>query len=178
MLLPRTRLIGAALSLAIVLTIAVLALQGKDGAGSSEVGTAPRLVDEAGLLAMAGSLGHSLYWAGPRTGERIELSEEADGSVYLRYLTGGAAPGDPRQMFLVVGTYPVSDAQAALQRTAVRAGSSLGHISGSGLVLVNPTESNGVYLAYPGSDLQIEVYDPVSGRAMRLIRSGAIRALG
>ena len=35
-----------------------------------------------------------------------------------------------------------------------------------------------VYLAYAESDLQIEVYDPVPGRALRLVRSGAIRPVG
>jgi hypothetical protein len=169
----RRRLIGAGLSLVIVITIFVLALQG-GGGGSGSVDTAPHLVDEAGLRSLAGSLGYPIYWAGPPRGYRMELTEEADGSVYLRYLSPGAKLGDPRPRFLTVGTYPVADAQAALRRTAAKAGSSVSHVAGGGLVLVNPAEAESVYLAYPKSDLQIEVYDPEPGRALGFIRSGGI----
>ena len=86
--------------------------------------------------------------------------------------------GDPHSNFLTVGTYPVPNAQGALARTAAKAGSTLSHVAGGGLVLVNPEESTSVYLAYPESDLQLEVYDPAPGAALGLIRSGKIRPVG
>jgi hypothetical protein len=172
-----SRTAGALLSLAIVVTVVVLALQGGGGDGARG-NMAPRLVDEGDLLSLAADLGHPVYWAGSRPPNQMELTQEADGSLYLRYLPAGAEPGDPRPQFLTVGTYPVVGAEAALRRIAAGAGSSLDYLPAGGVVLVNPSESTSVYLAYPASDLQIEVYDPAPGRAMRLIRSGAIQPLG
>ena len=34
--------------------------------------------------------------------------------------------------------------------------------------------SHNAYIAYPGTDLQIEVYDPKAGRAFELATAGAI----
>jgi hypothetical protein len=172
------RLAGIVLSLAIVVTVVVLAVQGDGGDGTPELDTTPHLVDEGDLLGLAASLGHPVYWAGPEGAERMEMTQQVDGSLFLRYLTPGVEPGDPRGIFLTVGTYPVVDAQGALRRTARKSGSQLGHVADGGLVLVNPAENTSVYLAYPGSDLQLEVYDPTPGRSMSLIRSGAIQPLG
>lgn len=164
--------------MAIVVTVVVLATRDGGDDGTPELDTAARLVDEGDLLALAGSLGHPVYWAGARPAARMELTEEVDGSIYLRYLTGDAELGDPRAEFLTVGTYPVTDAQAALRRTAAKSGSELGRVGAGGVVLVNPAEPRSVYLAYPGADLQLEIYHPAPGRAMSLIRSGAIQPLG
>ena len=38
----------------------------------------------------AGSKDQPVFWAGPQTGSRYEFTETADGSVYVRYLTGNA----------------------------------------------------------------------------------------
>jgi hypothetical protein len=73
-----------------------------------------------------------------------------------------------------VGTYPVAEPVAALRRLAAEAGSRPSRLAGEGLVVVNPDEPHSVYLAYPDSELQIEVYDPEPGRALRLLRSGAV----
>src|SRR5262249_6352706 len=138
----------------------------------------PRIVDVGEVLAVAESLGHPIYWAGPKPSMRLELQQEAEGSVYIRYLPEGAEAGEAPGSFLTVGTDPVADAQGALRNHATKAESSLSHVDGGGLVLVNPSESTSVYLAYPHSDLQLEVYDPRPGRSLALIRSGAIRPVG
>jgi hypothetical protein len=174
----RRRLVGIVLSAAIVLVAALLATQGGSGGGSGQAEAGPRVVEVGDLLSVAGSLGHPLYWAGSRAEDRLELTQEPDGSVYLRYLPPGVEAGASPAAYLTVGTYPVANAQGALRSTAAQAGSSLSHVAGGGLVLVNPTESPSVYLAYPQSDLQLEVYDPAPGRAISLIRSGAIRPVG
>jgi hypothetical protein len=169
---------GALVSALLVIVAVILAAQGSGGDESAQtVDASPHFVGVADLTALEGSLGHELYWAGERQSEQLELTEEADGSVYLRYLPNGTEAGDPRPQFLTVGTYPVTGAVAALHKTASRAGSKLGHADGGGVVLHNPSSPGDAYLAYPGSDLQIEVYDP-AGRALDLIRSGAIRPVG
>jgi hypothetical protein len=173
----RRQLTGTVISAALLLVAIFLATRGS-GDSPRAVDTPPHLAGIAELQALEGSLGHAVYWAGRRPPDRLELSEEAGGSVYVRYLPPGGEAGDPRPRFLVVGTYPVAGAAAALRRTAAKAGSTLGHTADGGLILPNPSSRGSVYLAYPGSDLQIEVYDPAPGRALRLIRSAAIRPLG
>ncbi len=163
----------------LVLVAVLLAAQGGGGGdATAATETPPHLVDAGELVSLEGSLGHPVYWAGERGVDQLELTQEADGNVYLRYLPPDTDAGDPRQLFLTVGTYPVADPVAALRRTAAKAGASLGHGPGGGVVLVNPTSRGSVYLTYPGTELQIEVYDPAPGRALRLIRSGAIRPVG
>ena len=54
-----------------------------------------------------------------------------------------------------------------------RPGETTGHTPDGGLV-VGVAESHNAYIAYPGTDLQIEVYDPKAGRAFELATAGAI----
>jgi hypothetical protein len=177
--LRRLRQIGIGISAVLVLIALVLATQGSDkGANANAIDASPHLVDVAGLTALEGSVGHPVYWAGERQGDQLEATEEANGNVYLRYLPPGTDAGDPRARFLTIGTYPVPDAVGALRRTAAKSGATLGRAAGGAAVLANPSSQGSVYLAYPGSDMQIEVYDPAPGRALRLIRSGAIRPAG
>jgi hypothetical protein len=173
------RAIGIVVSVAlIVVAVRLAAVAGDAGDGNVDTGTAPHLVATGDLTALESSLGHPVYWAGERGGDRLELTEEAGGNVYLRYLPPGTEAGDPRQLFLTVGTYPVADPVAALRRTAAKAGTSLSRGPGGGVVLVNPSSRGSVYLAYPRTELQIEVYDSRPGRALGLIRAGAIGPVG
>lgn len=174
----RRRLAGAGVSLVLVATALILATEDGNQEVAEAVDTSPHLVGAAELAELEGTLGHELYWAGERPPEVLELTREADGSVYLRYLPPGVAAGDPSPRFLTVGTYPVAAAVAALARTAARSASALERGPGGSRVLANPSSRGSVYFAYPGSDLQVEVYDPTPGQALRLIRSGAIRPLG
>jgi hypothetical protein len=175
----RRRLVGATAAAALVGVAVVLALVGGGGDDHSEAfESPPHFTDVADLTDLEASSGHSIYWAGPLPATHLELTSEASGNVYLRYLPRGTEAGDPSPRFLTVGTYPLPDPVAALRRTATKSSSSLGHAAGGGVVLVNPSSRGSVYLAYPGSELQIEVYDPALGKALQLIRSGAIRPVG
>ena len=104
--------VGIVASVILVLVAVLLAAQ-DDGGDTGDViagtETPPHLVDGGELVSLGNSLGHSVYWAGEREGDQLELTEEADGNVYLRYLPPGIEAGDPRQLFLTVGTYPVAD---------------------------------------------------------------------
>jgi hypothetical protein len=171
-------LAGIAASAVLVVVAVVLAITGDSGGGTDTVATPPHIVDASDLADLESELGHPIYWAGERPPAQLELAEEADGSVYLRYLSPGVEAGDPEQRFLTIGTYPVVDAVGALERTAASSGSTLGKTAAGGVVLANPESEGSVYLAYPGSDIQIEVYDPTPGRSLRLIRSGAIVPAG
>jgi hypothetical protein len=175
----RRRLAGKVVSVALLAVAIVLAMQGAGGGERSRrTHDSPRLLTLAALKALEGSLGHAVYWAGERPPARLELSEEAGGAIYLRYLPPGVEAGDPRPRFLTVGTYPVAGAVSALRRAAAKAGAGLVRTGEGGLLLADPASEGSVYLAYPGSGLQVEVYDPVPGRSLKLIRSGAIGPVG
>lgn len=178
---PRlSRRAGIAASLALVALAVLLAVLGGSGGGSGAVveETPPRIVDAGALAELEGDLGHPVYWAGERPPGRLEISVEADGSAFVRYLPPGVSAGDSRADFLTVGTYAVAGAQHALRRSARAAGVSLEGVARGGVVFTDPSARGSAYLAYPGSDLQIEVYDPRPGRALDLIRAGAILPAG
>jgi hypothetical protein len=166
----------AGIGASVLLVAGAIVLAAVGGGSDTPSASAPRVADRAALIDLEAELGEPIYWAGDRPPMRTEVEVEEDGSTYVRYLPRGAEPGDPPQTFLTVGTYPVAGAVAALRRVAAGAGAELG--PGGAVFLRNPSAEGSVYLAYPGTDIQIEVYDPAPGRALRLIRSGAIKPVG
>jgi hypothetical protein len=174
----RRELFGAVASIFLLLVALALAIVGGKDGEAAPVQEGPRVVDATEVEDLEATLGHPVYWAGPSGRDDLELTVEADGSVYLRYLPRETKPGNPRQEFLTVGTYPVADAQAALQRTAEANGTQLMRLDDGSIVLPNPASAGSVYLAHPDSDLEIEVYDPKSGQALQLIRAKAIEPVG
>jgi hypothetical protein len=75
-----------------------------------------------------------------------------------------------------VATYPFPGAFAGIQRTAREKNQRTIKLAGGGLAVFNPTVPTNVHLAYPGSDYQIEVFDP-AGRANRIVSAGRIIAI-
>lgn len=171
----RRRQAGTLASALLVVLAVALAIVGGRGSGADPLSSPAHLADIADLTELEDSLGHPVYWAGERPGERLELTVEADGNVLLRYLPAGASPGEHPAAFLTVGTYPVPGAQAALRRTARGTGTEVEPLADGSIALGNPDSLGSAYLAYPDSDLQIEVFDPRPGRALSLIRAGTIR---
>ena len=144
------------------------------------IGTQPRSAKApakaatvADLHALAKSAGHAVYWAGPEAGTTYEQTETSDGRIYIRYLRGGASVGSA-QPFLTIGTYPVQDAAAAVRGIAKRTGGRTFTTRGGGVAVVDPVHPTSVYLAFPGSNYEIEVFDPVAARARRLVASGGV----
>lgn len=83
--------------------------------------------------------------------------------------------GDPRSSFVTVATYPSEDGVAKLRRSArTQAGTKLGRAADGATLLGDPSATS-AYLAYPGGDAQVEVYDPEPGQALRLASAGAVR---
>lgn len=126
---------------------------------------------------MSSELHQPVYWAGARSGSRLELTRTKDGEIYVRYLTGTAKLGDSRAAFLTVGTYPFADAYQAVKKISKKPGATVEHNPDGGLVVTNPDSPTSVYLAYPDQDFQVEVYDPDPKRALGLATSGAVRPI-
>lgn len=138
-----------------------------NGSGEAQVVSVEELREEAAERS-------PIYWAGEQAGAELELSRPGEGRTYVRYLTGDAEAGDPQPDFLTVGTYEDENALSKLQRQGKEPGGVLAKAPGGATVYFDRNQPNSVYLAYPGVDAQIEVYDPDFERALELVNSGQI----
>jgi hypothetical protein len=136
--------------------------------GRPEAATLDQLRDLGSLV------GHTVYWAGEQPGFHFELTVDPDGKVYIRYLAHGSPVGSSRVSSLTIGTYPYIDAFGTLQTAARRSGGLTDRTPDDGLVVSFPNSPNNVYVAFQGTDYEIEVYDPHPGRALELATAGSI----
>jgi hypothetical protein len=172
-----------------LLAVVLLAVAGCGGGGkSSSSTTAPTTttaaavtpigpvgMSSATLLAFVQGLGQPVYWLGPSAGFTYELTRTSTGNVFVRYLPRGVHVGDKRAAFTTVGTYPYPGALAALKAVPHATTTKL---AGGGVLVSTASDPRSVHLAYPGVDYQIEVYDPVAGRARTIALSGRVRPVG
>jgi hypothetical protein len=171
----RTLAVAAAATVVIVAAVVVwLLLRGGDEKAPPASRARATVASIQQLRTLARSVGHPLYWAGRQPRYRYELSRTSNGGIYVRYLPPGAEVGSPNPDYLTVGTYPQPAAFAALRSTASKQGSRTIRLAGGGVAFQHKTRPTNVYLAYPSSDVQIEVYDPIPGRARLLVLSGHI----
>ena len=139
----------------------------------------PTLAANASELASdAASVGHVVYWAGPVAGRRYELTQTEDGRAYVRYLPRGVEVGDPRPGFLTVGTYLLEDAYSVTQAASRRGDARTVQAPAGAVAFYTTARPQSVYLAYEGSDLQIELFHPTPRQARKLVSSGRVRPVG
>lgn len=180
--------IGAVIALALAAGFAVwLIVRGDDddssaGTTTTQTATAPEIgpvaATPAALRALSDQAGHPIYWIGPRPRRTYELTRTSSGRIFIRYLPPGAEVGNKRADYTIVGTYPVSDALEVLQELSKKAGEKSVSAPGGGLAVYSTTAPNNVYVAFPGSDVQVEVFDPRAKRALRLVTSGRVAPVG
>jgi hypothetical protein len=175
----RSVLVGVAVVLAAVIGLVVWLLVRGGGGEASKPNRAPATAASIQRLnAFAGSVGHPIYWVGSQPSFTYELSRTKDGRVYIRYLPPGTKLGNSNPNYLTIGTYPQPNAFATLQAAAKKQGIRTLHLPGGGLAFQYKNRPTSVYLAYPGSDYQIEVFDPSAARALRLVASGQVKPVG
>lgn len=167
-------LIAAGIAGLVVVVIAVLLLTGvfSGGNDASRAGVS-REVSTSELRDFAGSNGRTVYWAGELPGRRLELSE-AKNNVWVRYLTGGAVVGDGRPAFTTIGTYPFDSSLREVRRRSKAEGMDSRQAPDGGLATWSVKRPNSVYLAFPDSNVLIEVYDPDAQRARQFAISGDV----
>ena len=132
-------------------------------------------VTEAQLRADAQQFGQKIYWLGPEPGMTYAFSRTSDGRVYVRYLPKGVAPGID-QPYLTVGTYPMTNAYAVTKKLA-KSKSDL-HATAGRVVLSLKNRPNNVYVAFRGTNDQVEIYDPVGSAAHALAAVSQVVAVG
>jgi hypothetical protein len=179
--LPKVRL-GAVIAIGVAAGLGVW-LATRDSVSSSPPTSTPTTaagatgskvvpITPGGLQTLVGALQRPIYWAGAESGKTYELTQSADGKVYLRYLPHGVAVGTQKAE-LTVGTYPVASAFSVTQRGAERSGSVRVPARGA-VAFYNKNTPTNIYIAFPGTDYQIEVYDPSAAQAKELVRTGKI----
>jgi hypothetical protein len=147
---------------------------GKPVSPAPSAAAVPEIVAPARLRSLAAALGHPLYWAGARRGMRYELTQAAGGRTFIRYLPAGVKVGDRRPGFLAIGTYVEQGAFAQTRAAGQWPGGVTMKLSRAGLAVYNRGRPTSVYFAYPGSDVQVEVFDPTARVARRLVLAGRV----
>jgi len=187
--LPSVR-IGAVVAIALAAALlAWLIVRGNgDSSSSSTTGQAttttaaaaarPVAATPATLSALADEVGHPVYWVGPRQNRTYELTRTSNGRIFIRYLPPDAEVGNRSARYTIVGTYPVESAHEVLQKLSTQPGEKSAPAPGGGLAVYSTSSPSNVYVAYPGSDVQIEVFDPSARRALRLVTSGSVTPVG
>lgn len=161
--------------LSVALIAAVVVWITRDDSSSSEPGQ-PKAVTSSELSDFADEQGTPVYWLGERGDDNYELTDSTSGRVYIRYLPEGTDAGDERADFVTVATYPANNGVAELRKAArEETGAKLGKTDDGAVLLIDPASPNNAHLAYRGANLQIEVYSPVPGEALRLAARGAVR---
>jgi hypothetical protein len=170
--------VGAVLAVAIAAGLIVwLATRG----GGSHPTTVPKRgkvvpISKRGLATLVDALKRPIYWAGPKAGYTYELTQSSGGRIYVRYLPRGVKLGS-RKPFLTIGTYSIPNAFALTEQVARKNDSVRVPIGHGGIAFYARSVPTNVYFAYPGSNYQVEVYDPSAARARRLVTSGQVAAV-
>jgi hypothetical protein len=171
-------LLVSALALLVALGVVIWLVAKDDGEDAATRRAPATAASIRALNDFASSVGHPVYWAGSQPRYTYELSRTRDGRIYVRYLPPGVKLGNANPNYLTVGTYPQARAFATLRATATKQRAQTIRLAGGGLAFQDRNRPASMYLTYPRSDYQIEVFDPRPGRARELVASGQIKAVG
>jgi hypothetical protein len=161
------------LGLAVVVGVLVW-LVGNNGSKSSapSPGTT-KVVSQEGLVALVSAVNQPVFWVGPEQGARYTFERRSNGQSYVRYLSS-QMKSDTTDT-LTIGTYQMRNAYSVTLALGRRSGwTQVATGAGGVSAFVYETHPKSVYLALPGLDYQIEVYDPKPGGAAALVRSGRV----
>ena len=181
--------IGAVVAIALAAGFVVwLLVRGNDDSSSSSKASTttagasgaigPVAATPAALRSVSAKAKRPIYWVGPRSGQTYELTRTRGGRVYVRYLPPGAKIGNRRADYTIVGTYPTPNALKVLQDLAKQPTEKSMPAPGGGIAVYAKNAPTNIYVAFPGSDEQIEVFDPSAKRALRLVTSGRVAPVG
>jgi hypothetical protein len=177
----QARRVRAGTALAVALAVAFgawLVLRERGGDTPAPDGPVSSGASVSQLRALSDQAGHPVYWAGRLGNHTYELTRPTDGNVYVRYLPPGVRIGDPQPDYTTVGTYPRPRALRGLRRVSRQPGAVSFAVADGGIAVYSRDRPGSVYLAFPGEDVQVEVYDPAPRKARRLVRSGRVRPIG
>lgn len=181
--------IGAVIALAIAAAFVIwLLVRNNDNNSSSSTTTngttasvrpiPPIAASPAAIRALSTSSNQSIYWIGPRPGTTYELTRTGSGRVFIRYLPAGAKIGNKNAAYTIVASYPTPSALKVLQDLSKQPGEKSVPAPGGGIAVWGTDRPTNVYVAFPGSDTEIEVFDPSAQKALRLVTTGRVAPVG
>jgi hypothetical protein len=176
---PQAR-IGAVVAVALLIGFVVwlLVRDGGNGSGTESTPTGaaigPVAATEDRLRSLSIDEGHPIYWIGAKADTTYELTRTSNGRIFIRYLPKGAPVGVDKADYTIIGTYPVPNATGVLEGLAKNSDEQKLSVPGGGIAVYSTSQPTNVYVAYPGSNLQIEVFDPSADRARRIVTSGQV----
>lgn len=173
---PNPRLVAVALiAVAALIGVGVwLAVRGGGGSSSQSptpTSSRPVQISIAGLRTVGRLV--PIYWAGEKPGTTYELTKTEANKVFIRYLPAGVQVGTTTQ-YLTIATYPMQDAFNVTSRLAGQSGSVRVNVGNGGVAFYNQKTPTNVYVAYPASNAQIEVYDPSAAEAQRIVAADEV----
>jgi hypothetical protein len=163
-LASRSARVGVVVAVAVAVGVAVWFVGRRDIRGQSgqQASSDTAALGARGLEALASSLGRTVYWVGPRRRIAYEFTDTADRRVYVRYLPSGVAAGTPNP-YLTVASYPLAGAYAVTRAAATQRGIVRLPVGGHGVAFYARARPTNAYIAFPGTDVQVEVYNPIGG---------------
>ena len=145
---------------------------GSTGSSGSAVTTLD--VSAAQLVSTGLTLNRPIYWIGASgTPTTYELTYNGAKEVFVRYLPVGVKVGSPNA-YLAIGTYPMPNAFAVTTKLAEAADAVKLNAPQSAVAFYLKARPENVYLAFPGSSYQVEVFDPSAALAQQIVQFGLV----
>jgi hypothetical protein len=108
------------------------------------------------------------YWAGPRPGYLYSIDATAKDRIYLQYIQANKNSSNVIANSRVIATYFTKDGFARTVAAATRPGNTGFRNPNGSVVFYSKNRNTDIYLAFPGKEVQIEIFDPLAGQALSL----------
>ena len=134
---------------------------------------------ESQLIATVKAAKATIYWTGPQGDTRYLLTIDQTGSGIVRYIPIKASVSAATNTTRMVATYSAKGAYAKSVSVSTKSGTSTFQNADKSLVFYKTADTNDIFMAFPGKDFQVEVFDPVAGQALSLaVLAGQVRPIG
>jgi hypothetical protein len=108
------------------------------------------------------------YWAGPRPGYLYSIDTTTKDRVFLQYIQANKNSSNVVANSRVVATYFAKDGFARTVAAATLSGNTGFRNPNGSVVFYSKNRNTDIYLAFPGKEVQIEIFDPLAGQALSL----------
>jgi hypothetical protein len=118
----------------------------------------------------------TIYWVGPQGDTRYLLTIDKTGSGIIRYIPISGAVSSATTITRTVATYSANGAYEKSVSVSTKVGTSTFQNADKSLVFYKNADTNDVFMAFPGKNFQVEIFDPVAGQALSLaVLAGQVR---